>query len=145
MKRRRDLLVIALGISFLVLITWLGTLITSIVPHRATAQVQTASAGPYQVTLQVDPNPPLITQPATLSLRVVLNASQQPVTNAHVSIENNMETMDMGLDRAETQSQGNGVYQARVQFSMSGPWQVRVVILAPGTKEVDVVFEVTAQ
>ncbi len=145
MRRRRDLLVIGLGISFLVLMTWLGTLITSIVPHKPTAQVQTASVGPYQATLQVDPNPPLITQPATLSVRVILNSSQQPITSAHVTIEGDMEAMDMGLDKAEAQSRGDGLYEAKVQFTMSGPWRVQLVIAAPGNKPVSMVFEVTVQ
>lgn len=143
---RRALLVIALGIAFLILMTWIGTLLDSIVPHRVTAQVQTAQTGPYHVTFQVNPNPPLITQPATLSIQVLLNASQQPVTNAHVTLMSKMETMDMGIDQVEAQSQGNGIYLATVQFSMSGPWRVQVVISLPkGNKSFSAMFEVTAQ
>src|SRR5947209_8258477 len=145
MKMRRNLLVVALGITFLILMTWLGTIITTIVPHRVTAQVQTAQAGPYQITMQVNPNPPLITQPATLSIQVLMSTSQQPVTNARVMLENSMETMDMGIDKADARSQGNGTYLASVQFSMSGPWQIRVIIAVPGAKPVSAVFEVTAQ
>ena len=143
---KRGLLVIALGIVFLVLMTWIGTLLDSIVPHRVTAQVQTAQAGPYHVTFHVNPNPPLITQPATLSIQVLLNASQQPVINAHVSLMSNMETMDMGIEQIEAQSQGNGLYLARAQFSMSGPWQVQVIISLPGEKQTaSVTFEVAVQ
>jgi len=131
---RRALLVIALGIAFLILMTWIGTLLDSIVPHRVTAQVQTAQTGPYHVTFQVNPNPPLITQPATLSIQVLLNASQQPVTNAHVTLMSKMETMDMGIDQVEAQSQGNGIYLANVQFSMSGPWKVQVVVSITGER-----------
>ena len=50
---KRGLLVIALGIAFLILMTWIGTLLDSLVPHTVTAQVQTAQAGPYHVTFQV--------------------------------------------------------------------------------------------
>jgi YtkA-like len=142
---RRNLLVVVIGISFLILMTWLGTIITSIVPLRVTAQVQTASAGPYQITLQVNPNPPLITQAATLSLQVLLNSSQQRVTNAHVTLESVMESMDMGIDTTEARSQGDGTYLASVQFSMSGLWQLSVIIAAPGAKTVSAVFEVTAR
>jgi hypothetical protein len=143
---KRSLLAIGLGIVFLILITWIGTLLTSIIPQHPTAQLQTAQAGPYQVSLQVNPNPPLITQAATLSIQVLSNASKQPVTNAHVWLESNMEAMDMGIDRVAAQSQGNGMYLASVQFSMSGPWQVQVVISLPGgTKTFSAVFEVTAQ
>jgi hypothetical protein len=143
---RRALLVIALGIVFLILMTWIGTLLDSIVPHRVTAQVQTSQAGPYHMTFQVNPNPPLTTQPATLSIQVLLNASQQPVTNAHVTLMSNMETMDMGIDPVEAQSQGNGIYLASVKFSMSGPWKVQVVVSLPGEKQTaNATFEVAAQ
>ncbi|HET7641431.1 MAG TPA: hypothetical protein VFK47_22165, partial [Ktedonobacteraceae bacterium] len=66
---------LALGITFLILMTWLGTIITTLVPQRVTAQVQTVKADPYLVTLQVNPNPPLITQPATLLVQVQLQNS----------------------------------------------------------------------
>ena len=143
---RRALIVIALGIFFLILMTWIATLLDSIVPHRVTAQVQTAQAGPYKVIFQVNPNPPPITQPTTLSIQVLSNSSQQPLTNARVTLTSNMETMDMQLDQVEAQSQGNGTYVAKVQFSMSGPWKVQVVVALPGeTKGFNTVFEVAAQ
>jgi hypothetical protein len=143
---KRGLLVIALGIVFLILMTWIGTLLDSIVPHRVTAQAQTAQAGPYRVTLQVNPNPPLTTQAATLSIQVLLNASQQPVPMAHVTLTSNMETMEMGIDQVEAQSQGNGIYLASVQFSMSGPWRVQVIISLPGEKQTaSATFEVATQ
>ncbi len=142
---RRNLLVIVLGISFLILMTWLGTIITSIIPHRATASTQTAQAGPYQVTLQVHPNPPLITQPATLTVQLANNASQQPVTNAQVTLASDMESMDMGTDQTNASLQGNSTYVARVQFPMSGLWQIQVNIAVPGSQTVSAVFEVNAQ
>ena len=143
---RRALFVIALGIIFLVLITWIGTFLDSFVFHRVTAQVQTAQAGPYRVIFQVNPNPPPITKPATLSIQVLSNASQQPLTNARVTLMSNMETMDMVLDQVEAQSQGNGTYVAKVQFSMSGPWKVQVAVALPGEKQMfNTTFEVAAQ
>ena len=142
---RRNLLVVVLGIAFLILITWLGTIITTIVPGRATAQVQTSQAGPYQITLQVDPNPPLITRPATLSLQVLVKSSQQPVTRAHVTLESDMVAMGMGIDQVDARSQGNGTYLASVQFSMSGLWRIRVIVAMPGTNSASTTFDVTAQ
>jgi hypothetical protein len=54
--------------------------------------------------------------------------------------------MDMELDQADAQSQGNGIYLFSVQFSMSGPWQVHVVISQPGGKQtVSATFEVGVQ
>ena len=143
---KRSLLIIALGVAFLILITWIGTFLTSFIPYPATAQIQTRQTGPYQVTLHVDPILPPITRSEVLSIQVLLNTSQQPVTNARVTLESSMETMDMGTDRTEAQSQGNGIYLATVQFSMSGPWRVQAVVSLPeGTKSFSAMFEVTAQ
>jgi hypothetical protein len=143
---RRGLLAIALGIFFLILMVWIGTVLDSVVPRGVTAQVQTVQAGPYHVTLQVNPNPPQTTQPATLSIQVLLNTSQQPVTNAHVTLVGNMETMDMEIGQIEAQSQGNGMYLARAQFSMSGPWQIQVLISLPGVKQTaSAIFKVETQ
>ncbi len=143
---KRGLLAIALGIIFLFLTTWIATLLTSIIPHRVTPQAQTAQAGPYQVTMQVTPNPPRITQPARLTIQVLVNASKQPVTNAHITLASNMEAMDMSTDNVEAKPQGNGMYLATVQFTMSGTWQVQVSISSPlGTQPATTVFEVTAQ
>ncbi len=143
---KRGLLVIALGIAFLILMTWIGTLLDSVVPHTTTARVQTTQAGPYHLTFQVNPNPPVASHPATISVQVVSSASQQPITNAHVMLISNMEAMDMGIDQVEAQSQGNGIYLTNVQFAMSGPWQVQVIISLPGEKQtVNATFEVGVQ
>ena len=143
---KRGLLVIALGIAFLILMTWIGTLLDSLVPHTVTAQVQTPQAGPYHVTFQVNPNPPVASHPATLSIQMVLSASQQPITNAHVTLRSDMETMDMEIDQINAQSQGNGIYLASVQFSMSGPWHVQAMIALPGLKQtVNATFEIGVQ
>jgi len=143
---KRGLLVIALGIAFLILMTWIGTFLDSVVPHTVTAQVQTAQAGPYHLTFQINPNPPVASHTTTLSIQVVSRATQQPITNAHVTLTSNMETMDMSIDQVEAQSQGNGIYLASVQFAMSGPWQVQVIISLPGEKQiVNATFEVGVQ
>jgi hypothetical protein len=145
MAMRRSLLIVALGITFLILLTWLGTVLTSIIPHKLTAQEQTVRAGPFQVSLQVNPNPPLITQPATLTIQVFSSRTQQPVTNAHVTLESTMVEMDMGIDRVEARAQGDGTYLANVRFTMSGFWKVHVIFTAPGVASVSADFQVTAQ
>jgi YtkA-like len=142
---RRNLLIIVLGFGFLIFMAWLGGVLSMIEPHQPSAAVQTAQAGPYQLTLQVNPNPPLLTRPATLSLQVVRPASQQFVSHAQVAVESSMETMDMGTDRVDAQYQNNGLYLAHVQFTMSGPWSIRVLIQEPGSPPQSATFEVTAQ
>src|SRR5438132_12042108 len=106
MKRR--LLAIALGITFLILMTWIGTIITSVVPHRVTAQVQTAQAGPYQVTLQVNRNPPPITRRAILSIQILEHNSKRPVSSAKVTLESNVA----GSARATGQAAATSKQQA---------------------------------
>lgn len=142
---RRKLLILLLGGIVLIGITWTGAILPDLIPHRASASVQTTQAGPYQITLQVDPNPPLITKPATLSFRVVRSQTRQLVTNAHITLDNTMETMDMGPNQATAPQTVPGTYQAQVQFTMSGPWDVRVTISTPGAAPVNATFEVTAQ
>ncbi|SRR5579884_932557 len=142
---KRNLLIIMLGFGFLILMGWLGAVLSSIEPHPPSAAVQTADAGPYQLTLQVNPNPPLLTRPATLTIQVVHKASGQFVEHAQVVIESTMETMDMGTDRERASYQSNGLYQSQVQFTMSGPWGVRVLVTEPGMKTASATFEVTTQ
>jgi YtkA-like protein len=143
---KRALLIIAIGIAFLILMTWIGTLLDSAVPPTVTAPVQTAQAGTFHLTLQVNPNPPMASHPATLSIQVVSSISQQPVTNAKVILTSNMVTMDMEIDSVEAQSQGNGMYLASVQFAMSGTWQIQLIISTPGEKQpVRASFEVGVQ
>jgi len=142
--RRRQLLILVLGFSLLIAITFVGTSIESIVAFlHPTNAIQKAQAGPYQITLQVTPNPPSTTGPANLTLQIVNSATQQLLTNAHVSVESDMESMDMGTDRVNATQQSAGTYLARVQLIMSGIWQVKVVIAIPGKKTESAVFEIS--
>ena len=140
---RRKLLILALGISFLLFITWLGTLLTNTFLHPPTPQVQTAIAGSYQITIHVNPNPPSLTQPTQFSIQVILKSSHQPITNAQVMLTSSMDTMGMGPDSSNAHSQGNGAYLASVQFSESGTWLIQVTVLAPGEAPASAGFEVT--
>lgn len=143
---KRKLLVLLLGIGCLMVITWVATVVPDQITFtRPSASIQTAQAGPYQVTLQVDPNPPSTNRPAILSLQVVRQDTKQLVDNAHITLVSSMETMDMGTDYATAQPQSDGSYQAHVQFSMSGPWQLHVAIAVPGAGVQSVNFEITAQ
>lgn len=143
---RRGLIAIALGAGFLVLMLVVGTLIANInPPPHSTAQQQSAQAGPYVVTLQVEPNPPTPSRPATLSLQIVQGSAQTPLEGARVTLQASMEEMDMGLAPVEASAQGNGLYRARLLFSMSGPWRLQVLIAHPGTAAASAQFEITAQ
>lgn len=142
---RRNLLVLLLGLAFLLLLTWAGSVLVDSIPHPVTAPVQTAQAGPYQITLQVNPNPPSVTQPAALTVQILTNNSQQPLTNAHVTLESNMQSMDMGTTSTTAQAQSDGSYLAHVQFPMNGSWQVTVIVALPGQQPANAIFAITAQ
>ena len=142
---RRGLLAIALGVAFLILLTWLGTIATNDIPHNPTAPVQLKQAGPYSITLQVSPNPPPTTGSATLSLQVLLTSSQQPASNLHITLQSTMQEMDMGINQVQAHPQGTGLYLAAIQFPMSGLWQVQVTISSLGTPSATTTFEITAQ
>jgi len=144
--RRRRLLILVFGFGSLIAITFMGTSVESIVAFlHPTNSIQKAQAGPYQVTLQITPNPPSVMRPADFTLQIVHAATQQFLANAHVSVESNMESMDMGTDRVDASQQSSGTYLARVRFIMSGIWQVRVVIAIPGKKTESAVFAIAAQ
>lgn len=131
--RRRQLLILVLGCNCLIAVTWIGTSIESIVALlHPTNSIQTVQAGPYRVTLQVVPNPPSLTRPTNLTLQIVNSATQQLITNAHVSVKSDMESMNMSTDRIDASQQSNGTYLARMSFSMSGIWQVNAMIFIPG-------------
>ncbi|QBD79695.1 hypothetical protein EPA93_28440 [Ktedonosporobacter rubrisoli] len=140
---RRKLIILALGCAFLAAMTWIGTILVDIIPARPTAALQTAQAGPYQLTLQVEPNPPPTSQPATLSIQVLRDKA--PVSNAYITLEGAMEAMDMGKEYAVAQEQSRGLYSAPMRFSMSGAWRVRVQIALPGARAESAVFAITAQ
>lgn len=143
MKRRR-LLIVALGLGFLLVITAIGTSLESLIPRHPTAPVQVSQAGPYEVTLQVDPNPPPIAQPAHLSFQIVKKATGQLVSNAQVTLSSSMLTMDMGTEEIVAHPQSPGIYQAQAHFSMSGSWEVRIRIVAPGAPATSTTFDITA-
>ena len=145
MHRRRNVLVILLGLGGLFVITLIGSNLESILPQHATAAKQVVQAGPYQITLLVSPNPPNTTTPANLTIQIVKKATAQLVTNATVLLVNSMETMDMGTSQNQARLQNDGSYLAHLPFTMSGRWQVRVLVTVPSEQTLSATFEVTAQ
>src|SRR5262245_52992132 len=131
MHRRRNVLVILLGLGGLFAITLIGSNLESILPQHTTAANQVVQAGPYQITLLVAPNPPHTTDPANLTIQIVKKDTDQLVTNATVLLVDSMETMDMGTGHDQAQLQDDGSYLAHLSFTMSGRWQVRVLVTVP--------------
>nr|BBH93465.1 hypothetical protein KTA_16640 [Thermogemmatispora argillosa] len=141
---RRNLLVIVLGLLFLALLTWLGGLVATLTPASPASEQRQAQAGPYEVTLQLSPDPPLSTQPAIIVLRITEVASGVLVSDAHVQVEGTMPEMNMGLPPVSASPGSDGLYRARLQLAMSGLWQLRVTIERSAQPSESLLFQFVA-
>jgi hypothetical protein len=143
--KRRQLLILVLGIGLLLLVTTIATSLDSFIPHQPTAAVQIAHAGPYEITLNVNPNPPGANQPATLSFQIVQTNTHQLVSGAHVALAISMLTMDMGTEALTAQAKSPGIYEAQTQFPMGGTWEVHLNISKTGSKTASTSFDITSK
>ncbi len=81
------------------------------------------------ISLSTDPNP---LRPGRATFMIdVKDKNGKPVDNATVSFDLNMTTMNMGTQRGDATSQGNGRYAAVGSMSMRGPWRVRTSVKMP--------------
>ncbi len=145
MSRRRRLLILLFGLGCLFAITLLGSSLEALIPRPASSPTQVQQAGLYQVTLQIAPNPPSLSQPATLTLQIVRSDTRQLLTDARVEIAATMEGMLMDDVKLNAVGQRDGTYQARFQFSMSGAWDLHVSIIVAGKATETATFSVTAK
>jgi|SRR3989338_3511393 len=81
------------------------------------------------ISLSTNPNP-LQPGPATFIIEVK-DKNDKPVNNATVSFDLNMTAMNMGTQRGNATSQGNGRYSAVGNMSMRGPWRVKTTVTMP--------------
>lgn len=86
---------------------------------------------PVMIDLQVDQLPATAHAPTTLTLHL-MDSEGMPIEQALVESSVTMTNMDMGVLRGNVVSTGNGVYRARLSFSMSGPWAITFVVHADG-------------
>ncbi|GCE10928.1 FixH family protein [Tengunoibacter tsumagoiensis] len=144
-RARRPLLILLIGIAFLIGMTFLATIMDTIIPRHPSPQFQTARQGNYLLTFQVQPNPPRSTNPATVSLQLTSSDHQQPIMNARLTLTSSMESMDMGTETSLAGIQPDGYYRTQVQFTMGGKWKVHVNADIPGQTPLRADFEITAQ
>ncbi len=64
-----------------------------------------------------------------------------PIKDATVTLEVDMVTMNMGVQRPPVTNKGDGTYTATVTFSMAGPWRVDVTAKSPTAGEATQSFE----
>jgi hypothetical protein len=126
-QTRRRALLAAGAIGLLLAFLWLGDVLSGIVPHKP-YHPATQHAGPYAVTLTVNPSQPSINGPIHLRLQIA-DAAHQPVRNAAVTFQWNMEAMDMGTTSGHaTPDAMPGAYDVTVASAMSGYWRLSVTI-----------------
>ncbi|MEK7533562.1 MAG: FixH family protein [Patescibacteria group bacterium] len=89
----------------------------------------TATGTNGAISLSTDPNP---LRPGKATFMIdVKDKSGKPVDNATVSFDFNMTAMNMGTQRGDATSQGNGRYSAVANMSMRGPWLVKTKVKMP--------------
>ena len=93
----------------------------------------------FIVTLSSDPTPPVRGLDALEA--IVTDAVGVPVTDAQVSFDLNMTTMNHGKNVVTAVHQGKGAYGGQVRFMMPGPWRAIVRVLRPGQEPEDLRFE----
>lgn len=92
------------------------------------------SIGGFKVKLATEPEPAKVGD-NRLTLTLV-DERGQPVSDAQIVLEYTMDMPGMTIDRAEARHLGQGLYEAKVRFTMAGPWGVTVAIKRPGQAEV---------
>lgn len=81
------------------------------------------------IALSTDPNP---LRPGKATFMIdVKDKNGKAVDNAAVSFDLNMTSMNMGTQRGDATSQGNGRYSAVGNMSMRGPWLVKTKVKMP--------------
>jgi hypothetical protein len=74
---------------------------------------------------------PKVQQVVALTLHLT-DPEGHPIDNASVLSDANMTTMNMGENKRQLQSLGQGNYTTHLQFSMAGPWFITVTAQRSG-------------
>lgn len=112
-----------------------------IFPPAPTAPTQRATAGPYQVTLQLDSGQ-LVAGKANTASFVLSDRASQPIGGAHLAVQPDMLAMPMQAAPAAITDEGGGRYRARMEFAMPGDWRLDVTISRTGQPDAHASFDV---
>jgi hypothetical protein len=74
---------------------------------------------------------PKVQQVVALTLHLT-DSEGHPIDHASIISDVNMTTMDMGEEKRQLQSLGQGNYTTHLQFSMAGPWFITVTVHGSG-------------
>lgn len=108
----------------------------------APAGPQEKITGDLKLRISTEPEPAKVGD-STLRIEVK-DARGRPVTNATLILEYTMDMPGMRIDKAQVSHTGEGVYKAKIRFTMAGPWGVTVSVQRPGQREVRERFTVNA-
>jgi YtkA-like len=129
------------GLLVLGMLAWghlgLGALIF---PPANAASVQTAMAGPYQVSF-ARPASGFTVGKDNTSLITIRGSNGAQLEGAQVSVRQEMTTMAMSVPPTKVTAQGNGRYETRMAFAMAGSWRVTIIIARAGQAQSQVAFD----
>jgi hypothetical protein len=129
------------GLLVIGMLAWghlgLGALIF---PPANAASVQTAMAGPYQVSF-ARPASGFTAGKDNTSLITIRGSNGAQLEGAQVSVRQEMTTMAMSIPPATVTAKGNGRYEARMAFAMAGSWRVTIIIARAGQAQSQVAFD----
>jgi hypothetical protein len=109
-------------------------------PPANAATVQTAMAGPYQVSF-ARPASGFVAGKDNVALITIRGQNSAQREGAQVSVRQEMTTMGMSVPPAAMTAQGNGRYEARLAFSMAGPWRVTIIVGQQGQAQYQATFD----
>jgi hypothetical protein len=94
-----------------------------------------SAAGPGGTSfLKADPVKPAPMEETALDL-TLRDSQGRPVVGATVKLDLTMPGMSMPPNRPQMMEMGNGVYTAKVLFTMPGKWEVRAIVERGGDSE----------
>ena len=101
----------------------------------------TERAGEYEVSMDMEPNPPRTGQPAELTFTVLKGGEPVEASETTPRLILDMPKMPMGLPEVPLEAVGPGQWRAKnVQFPMAGGWAATLALPSSGEEE-KVTFE----
>ena len=89
---------------------------------------------------EISPDPPYVGA-ATLTLKLA-DATDAPITKAHIGLEADMQHPGMVPHSFEVKELDPGRYQSQVQFDMAGDWVILLHVTLPDGNTLDRQFDV---
>jgi hypothetical protein len=109
-------------------------------PPANAVSVQTAMAGPYEVSF-ARPASGFTAGKDNTALITIRGSNGAELERTEVSVRQEMTTMAMSVPAAAVTAQGNGRYEARMAFSMAGPWRVTIIVGQQGQAQYQATFD----